>query len=462
MRFALRLLVLLAASALPLGAAPDPLAALAAANGHPALVHVAASASRVLEGRPVRIEFEQLGATRLVRRCVAEICAGTFFDGRRLWTFGVNAVSLPEAEDGTLALRRTLAAIGSYAFAEPAFRAGGGTAVPRGENRFRVRAPGGAELDALIDPATRAVTSVVTPAGEPVAAYGRPARVGGATFALARSGAFEPGSLDEAAPRAGPLAAPSGPALAFAGDGELGLANEPVPIVPCRLAGRAARCLIDSGATPSAIALPLAEALGLEPRGELEIAGFGRFSTGLVAAGPLALGAASFERVQLAVLPSSGGQRFDIVVGSDLLGRLRVVLDRAHDRARIGPPERSGPAPGAIPLSFRDGAPHVAASLDGTAVDALFDSGDSALVSLGYAAYRAGPAWPVLSRGRASGIDGSEDVLEVQLPAASVGPLALGPARAIVRRTQLTPHVGVALWRRCALELDEANASLKC
>jgi hypothetical protein len=462
MRFALRLLVLLAAPALPLGAAPDPLAALAAANGHPALVHVAAGASRVVEGRPVRVEFEQLGSARLVRRCVAEVCGGSWFDGHRLWTFGVNAIPLPEAEDGATPLRRTLAAIASYAFAEPAFRAGGGTVGPRGEGRFRVRAPGGTELDALIDPATHALSAVVTPAGERVASYGRPTRVGGATFALTRAGPYETGLLDEASSRPGPLAAPSGPPVAYAGEGELALANEPVPIVPCRLAGRTARCLIDSGATPSAIALPLAEALGLEPHGELEIAGFGRFSTGLVSAGPLALGAASFERVLLAVLPSSGGQHFDVVIGSDLLGKLRVVLDRARDRARIGAPDRAGPAPGAIPLTFRDGSPHVAASLDGTPLDALFDTGDSAVVSLGYAAYRAGPAWPVLSRGRASGIDGSDDVLEVQLPALSVGPLVLGPARAIVRRTQLTPHVGVALWRRCALELDEANASLKC
>lgn len=461
MRFALRLLVLLAASALPLGAAPDPLAALAAANGHPALVHVAASASRTVEGRPVRIEFEQLGAARLVRRCVAEVCGGSWFDGRRRWTFGVNGIPLPE-EDGASGLRRTLTAIASYAFAEPAFRAGGGTVVPRGEDRFRVRAPGGVELDALIDPASQAVSAVVTPAGERVASYARPTRVGGATFALTRGGPYETGPLDEASARPGPLAAPSGPAVSYAGEGELALADEPVPIVPCRLAGRAARCLLDSGATPSAIALPLAEALGLEPRGELEIAGFGRFSTGLVAAGPLAVGAATFDRVQLAVLPSSGGQRFDLVVGADLLGKLRIVLDRARDRARVGAPERNGPAPGAIPLTFRNGSPFVVLSLDGTPAEALLDTGDSALVSLGYAAYRAGPAWPVLGRGQASGIDRSEDVLEVQLPAVSAGPLALGPTRAIVRRTQLTPHLGVALWHRCALELDEANASLKC
>ena len=160
------------------------------------------------------------------------------------------------------------------------------------------------------------------------------------------------------------------------------------------------------------------------------------------------------------MLPSSGGQRFDLVIGADLLGKLRVVLDRAHDRARVGAPERGGAAPGAIPLTFRDGSPYVALSLDGTPAEALLDTGDSALVSLGYAAYRAGPPWPVLGRGQASGIDRSEDVLEVQLPAASAGPLALGPTRAIVRRTQLIPHLGVALWRRCALELDEANASL--
>jgi hypothetical protein len=470
MRFAPRLLVLLAASAVSLASAasspaavPDPLAALAAANGHPALVHMAAQASRVVEGRAVRVELEQLGPARLVRSCVAEVCSGSWFDGRRRWTFGINAVPLPEADDATTPVRRTLAAIASYAFAEPGFRAGGGTVVSRGADRFRVRAAGGAELDALIDPAGHTVTSVLTTAGEPVAVYGRPTRVGGATFALARGGPYETGPLDQAAARPGPLAPPNGPSVAYAGDGELALADQPIPVVPCRLGGRAVRCLIDSGANPSAIALPLVEALGLEPRGELEIAGFGRFATGLVAAGPLVVGAASFERVQLAVLPSAGRQPFDVVVGSDLLGKLRVSLDRAHDRARVTGPGRGGPpGPGTIPLTFRDGSPHVAAVLGGVPFDALFDSGDSALVSLGYAAYRAGPAWAVLGRGRASGVDASEDVLEVQVPAASVGPLALGPTRAIVRRTQADTHVGVALWRRCALELDEADATLTC
>ena len=115
-----------------------------------------------------------------------------------------------------------------------------------------------------------------------------------------------------------------------------------------------------------------------------------------------------------------------MVVGSDLLGRLRVRLDRAHDVARIDARLGAGRAAGAIPLTFRDGSPHVAGLL-GAPVDALFDSGDSALVSLGYAAYRAGPPSPVLGRGLASGIDRSEDVLKVQIPSASGRPARARP-----------------------------------
>ncbi len=461
MRFAARLLVLLAAAPLPAAAAPDPLAVLAAANGHPAAVHVAAVSTRVLEGRRIRLELEQLGATRLVRRCVEDICVGTWFDGRRLWTFGVNAIPLPEADDATTPLRRTLAAIGSYAFAEPAFRAAGGTVSPRGGGRFRVRAPGGAELDALVDPASHALSRVVTPAGEPVAAYGRPVRVGGASFALERSGSLETGPFDGATVREGPLAPPSGPAVTYQGDGVLALSRESVPIVPCTLAGRAVRCLLDSGATPSAIALPLAEALGLEPQGELELTGFGRFTTGLVGAGPLTVGAARFERVQLAVLPSTGGVPFDAVIGADLLARLRLVLDRPHDRARVLAPGPAGASEG-IPLDFRDGLPHVEALLDGVPAQPLLDTGDSAVVSLGYGAYRTGPQWPVVGRGRASGIAGTDDIFRVTIPSLAVGPLALGEVAAVVRRTQSEPHLGVGLWARCPLELDELNARLKC
>jgi Aspartyl protease len=461
MRFAVSLLALPAAALLAAATPGDELATIGAANGHPATRHFRATAARVLEGRPATLTIEQLGATRLIRRCVTGLCTGSWFDGRRRWTFGINEIALPEPDDEATPLRRSLAAIASYAFAEPAFRAGGGTVSASGADRFRVRAAGGAELLVLIDPRSHTVRRVETLGGDLVAEYRRETKPGGASFALDREGPFEVGSLDTASVIAGPLTVPAGPAVTFSAPQRLALAKEPLPIVPCTLAGHPARCLLDSGAQPSAVALPLAEALGLEPRGELELEGFGRFLTGVVESGPLALGAARFDRVRFAVLPSTSGIGFDVVVGADLLGRVRLVLDRRGNDAEITAPS-DAPIADAIPLRLLGGRPRVTASLDGETIDALLDTGDQATVSIGYARYREGTQWPLAGRGTAQGIAGSDDFLRVTVPELRIGATNLSRAEATVRRTQDEPHIGIGLWTVCLMELDEQNGRLRC
>jgi hypothetical protein len=220
--------------------------------------------------------------------------------------------------------------------------------------------------------------------------------------------------------------------------------------------GHSVRCLLDTGATPSAITLNLAEALGLEPHGELEISGLSRFATGFVEAGPLVLGAATFPRARFAVVPRSSAARFDVVVGSDLLGRVRVVLDRAARTARILPPG-GGPDPaGAVPLTFRNGSPLVQAMFGPQGARALLDTGDEAVLSIGYAAYRLGPQWAVMDRGQALGMAGADDVFNVEIPEVRIGPLAVGATRTAVRRTQSIAHVGIGLWDRYVVDLDES------
>ena len=459
MRFAVRLLTLAAAVAIVAAAPPvDPLATLGAANGHGGSLHVRATGKRVVEGRTVATTVDQLGVQRLVRRCINGVCAGTWFDGSREWTFGLNEVLLPEETDDAVLIERTLFAIASYAFTEPSFRGAGGTVVHEASDRWRVRAHDGAELVAVVDPASHAVRRVETTTGRGVASYGREARAGGAAFALDRSGPLESGPLDEVAVVAGPIAIPAGVIPAFTADLPLALGDEPVPIVPCTLGGHAVRCLLDSGATPSAMTLSLADTLKLEPHGELEIAGLARFATGFVETGPLDVGPARFDHVRFAVVPQSSGARFDVVVGSDLLGRARLVLDRSRRTARMLPPG-GGAAAGAtaVRLSFHRGSPMVQAMFGPQGSHALLDTGDESAFSFGYATYRVGPQWPVVSRGQAVGIAGSDDFLVVELPELQIGRLAVGPTRAAVRRTQTLPHVGIGLWNRYVVDLDEAS-----
>ena len=462
MRFAVRPLALSAAIAMLAASSPsDPLAALAAANGHPAAVHVHATGTRVVEGRTVTTSVDQLGTARLVRRCVAGACGGEWFDGYHRSTFGLNDVALPEADELDVLTQRTQAAIASYAFAEPGFRTSGGSVSSAGSNRWRVRARDGLELVAVIDARSQSLRRIETPDGRLVSGYGRERRLGGATFALDRSGPFELGPLDEAALSSDPLGPPSGPLTSVGPDSALEIGAEPVPVVPCRIGARAVRCLLDSGATPSAMTLSVAEALGLEPHGELEIAGLGRFATGYVEAGPLELGAARFDRARFAVVPPSSAVRFDVIVGSDLLGKVRLVLDRGRRSARILPAGSSAAGTGDVRLTFRNGSPFVQTMFGPQGAGALLDTGDEAVLSIGYAAYRQGPQWAIVARGQAVGLAGADDAFIVDIPDVRVGTLELGATRATVRRTQAVPHVGIGLWNRFSIDLDEAAGRVR-
>ena len=457
MLFALRPLALaVALGAVAAAPQPDALGALAGANGHAATVRLHATGTRVVEGRTVTTSLDVLGTQRLVRRCVGDVCGGTWFDGSREWTYALNEVALPEEVDEATLTQRTLAAIASYAFAEPAFRSAGGTVAAAGPDRWRVRARDGIELIAVIDPATRALTRVDTAEGRTLAVYAHQTRAGGATFALDRRGPFESGPLDAAGVVADPIGPPAGATATFGGDAVLEIGNDTVPIVACSLGGRSVRCLLDSGATPSAITLSLAETLRLEPHGELEIAGLSRFATGFVETGPLALGSARFEHVRLAVVPPSRAARFDVVVGSDLLARVRLILDRAGRTARIVAPGGGADPPGAVRLAFHNGAPIVQTMFGPQGARALLDTGDEAVLSIGYAAYRVGPQWAVVSRGEAVGVAGADDVITVEIPDVHIGPRAIGTTRTVVRRTQAMAHVGIGLWNRYVVDLDES------
>ena len=234
-------------------------------------------------------------------------------------------------------------------------------------------------------------------------------------------------------------------------------------VVPCRLRARAMRCLIDTGTTPSAITLPVADALGLVPRGELEMAGARRFLTGLVEAGPLVAGNVRWERFAFAVIPRFEALAFDAILGNDALAGMRITIDRAHHRVRF---ETSGaPASGTVlPLHFASGLPYVDGTLGGRTETLLFDTGDSALVSVGYDRFRRGglrAAGPANASVRAEGIAGSTDAFPA-VGSAQIGGLDFGEIAVRVNRTQAGGHVGAALALRCALTIDEPAGRVEC
>jgi len=144
------------------------------------------------------------------------------------------------------------------------------------------------------------------------------------------------------------------------------------------------------------------------------------------------------------------------VIGSDLLARVRLILDRAGRTARIVAPGGGSDPPGAVRLAFRNGSPIVQTMFGPQGARALLDTGDEAVLSIGYAAYRVGPQWAVTARGQAVGMAGADDILTVEIPDVRIGPLALGATRTVVRRTQAMAHVGIGLWDRYLVDLDES------
>jgi hypothetical protein len=147
------------------------------------------------------------------------------------------------------------------------------------------------------------------------------------------------------------------------------------------------RFLVDSGGanllTPDAAA-----ALGLEPEGELEVAGVGDGGerAGFVRPRSLALGDLTWQSPLFLVVPLDGvaeanGVEFDGLLGHELFERLVVTIDYAAGRLTLTHPVARGTAPAPppaieLPLRFDGTRPVVAGSLDGIAATFMVDTGN--------------------------------------------------------------------------------------
>ncbi|GAC1597025.1 MAG: hypothetical protein NVS3B28_28770 [Candidatus Velthaea sp.] len=432
------------------------LAAIAAASGHAAGVHLHALATRVRDNRTSVDTLDVEGVRRLSRHCFADLCEGSWFDGHELEEFGINGAPYPQSPGNEPALR-TYAAIVSTAFAEPDFR---GTVVPIEREskveRFRVIAPQGAPLIAVADPASHRLTRVE--------------RADGTLFArLIASPAgrvllYDEAHYDSVTAAREEIVPPPGPPATIDGAREVPIRSPLLPIVPCILEGRPANCLIDTGTTPSSMTLSFAEVLGREPRGEIHISALGDYTTGVVDAGPVGLGSATIGPLHFAVVHETRGLNFDIILGSDALGAVPLLIDSARHTVTTAPSVSSDAAAGSIPLSFVRGLPYVAARLGSAAMPLLFDTGDTGVLSIAYDTYRRNPdLFTARGNVRAYGLGGSMDAVSGELPEASIGPLALRniPIRAI--RGQFEGHAGYGLAARCRrLTIDFPQRRLTC
>jgi hypothetical protein len=208
---------------------------------------------------------------------------------------------------------------------------------------------------------------------------------------------------------------------------------------------------VDTGSTPSALSLDAAEQLGLEPHGHIEIGGLHPYLTGVVEAGPLLLGGATFDGLRFAVIPRVREKRFDVLVGSDALSALCITFDVARRQATVaasGAPSRGR----SIGITFADGRPYISVKLGerATSESMLVDTGDSATLAIGYEQYHSDMTlFTVREMGTAVGTGGAMDALLGELAHADIGGEALDRAPISAVRGQHVGHVGYGFAAHC-------------
>jgi hypothetical protein len=489
MRFAApTLALLLAASAAPaIGDAPTGgdldalLARVREASGAPYAHHIVSRFKDVEAGRSYDVEIETEGYRLLVHRCRTIVCDGVYFDGERAFDVNLNDTALPRG-NGDDKEERTLRAVDTLAFASPDFHATGGNVAElpdvrhegRALRRVAVSLSGGGSIDVLIDAETARVIATAQSDGKVVDEFRDFRKVGPLTLpfeiwhADERERVYDSREVSDA-----PLAAPAGVVPSFAGAvAPIAIQSPPSdrpgalpqPVVPCAFGGVHVLCLADTGNSSLGISLELAERLGVEPSGEYVVAGMGDYVTGIVSAGPLHVGNATYPPAKYVVLHDLHDYGYDVVLGTDAFAHATITLDYARSTIAFAPP--GGAQEGtAIPLRFRDFVPFVDAQLG--AFDALLavDTGDEAAINVSKSYYDAHPALFVPSGTReVSGIGGEGQQLVGMLQTVRIG--AFEVLRQPIAATESaietsSGHVGSAFLSNFAVIFDYASARLR-
>jgi predicted aspartyl protease len=409
----MRLLLCVLASALLVGATPaqnDLLTLAAHASGEPWRFHVV---SRITASQT---QIDEQWPNVVTRRCRGIVCRGTVTDLARGRVAFFSYNETPIQQSAPLDPKQvTLGAVVSYAFTSPQFAEAGGSVVAHAVRRmgsaevvpFTVTAPHGSPLDALLDPRT-GLLAAVAEGRHVVYRYDDQQRVGTLTLpfvTLASDGTRE--VFDDRHVAADRLALPAGPTVSFLLPSRpVALERPDVPLFSCRVESVEARCLLDTGAMGLAISLELADRLGKQLAGEIQLQGLGTETSGVVRAESLEMGSMRVGPVLAAVLPDTGGSKADILVGADLLARCVVRVDPARGTIAFDPP--GSPAGGtALPLAFEGFSPRVPIAMDGEETSLVLDTGDNASIDLAEDFARAHPGLiPAQQNGNVAGVAG--------------------------------------------------------
>jgi Aspartyl protease len=454
-----------------LGAAPSAtvprlLAAMRAAAGPVWSTHFVSISRISFNGAAAIVSTESLGVPFVVRRCVGELCDGSYFDGARLFRVDVNDAALPKSDQSEPYLR-SLRLIASLEFLSPSFTRGGGRVEDGGAatiggklyHTIFVVDPQAIPVRVYVDPETSLIRYARDINGDDTFEYRDYRRIEGYTlpFLIVHNGSILE-RYDDRTPVASAFSPPHGLLPQLDGDPRA-VATDPAhvtPVFPCSVAGVAVRCLLDTGNSGISISSELAAQLDAPVVGEYDVRGLGDYSTQVVRAGPLRIGNATFGEAYYVVLGDVHSYGYDVVIGADVLASTTVALNSSAHTITFGVHPAASQI--TVPLSFENFVPVVRVRLGNVETRLAVDTGDESNINLAYDFYSKHPSLFTITEQRSvAGVGGNSVELLGSIPQVQVGSYTMGPQTIGTTQTlkgTAFGHLGAAFLRQFDVQLD--------
>lgn len=217
----------------------------------------------------------------------------------------------------------------------------------------------------------------------------------------------------------------------------LQLLNNHIIVVQGLLNGQPSKFVIDTGARPTAIDSATAERLRLPPSelrsGTVDVVG-GRVPAYFavlsdVDLGPIHVNLLPVVVTSLSWIRQQTGVDVDAVVGWDVLAKSAVQIDYRAKRISFGPVRVRGTR---VPLVEDRGMPTVEASLDGTKIRLLLDTGGSGIVLFPALLSKTMNRASVGTTARLNNLAGEEDLQQIRLKNLTIGAADMSGRMALI------------------------------
>jgi Aspartyl protease len=436
--------------------------------------HLTSTSHLTLQHEATAVRSESLGLRFATYECATNLCAGTYFDGERVYSININGTRLPQsdANDSYLRGERTIA---SLEFLAPDFVDNGGWVRDAGSQtidsvRYRVLVVSNGDatpMRVFVDGKTAVVRYIQDVDADATLEYRDYRAVDGGLYlpylvlrngdVLERYDTRDTTKDDFAAPH-GPVAVFRGPPTPVQSDPQ-----RAIPIFPCSLGGISTTCLLDSGNSGLSISAELAQQLHAPTVGSFVVRGLGNYSTDVVRATDLVVGNAAYGPANYVVLRDIRHFGYDVVLGADVLASTTIGLDPVHHTITFGAPIPSGGT--SVPVVFQNFVPVLTVQLGRLGTQLALDTGDESNINLAYDYYAAHreELFSATEEQPVVGVGGKSLELLGTIPEVRVGDLSMGEQRIGATQTlhgTAFGHLGAAFLENFNVVIDYAGGQV--